>query len=381
MLFALLMTFTHVYAQVTPDHSLKLVPYGFLKASAMFSDRALASYNNINLSAPTLAIAQTREVDRQSRTSFQAAQSRLGFTVEKNDHLTGRFEFDFIDFSKSSPTTQMLPRVRRALVTYRGEGWHMDVGQDWDLFSPTNPYTYDIVGLYFNAGNSGFQRQQLQYHRNLESWQLSAALGMAGNNPGITDGDLETANTPSLSVRAKHTYGPVITGLSAIYSRLNYASSDDSWHDVYGVNAFFEHEVPTLGIKAELFYGQNLANIGALTLARGRSTANVREWGGFLSANWLFMLNNKVFAGVGLDRVTNKENVANTNITPATGAINASGAFSNFLSRVGWEHQIEKDFSWMFEASRYQTASILTAARNEKTQVAHSIETGVLWKF
>lgn len=27
--------------------------YGFIKASAMFSDKALASYNNINLSAPT----------------------------------------------------------------------------------------------------------------------------------------------------------------------------------------------------------------------------------------------------------------------------------------------------------------------------------------
>ena len=50
--------------------------YGFLKASAMYADHALSSYNNINMSAPTSAAARTRPQDKTSRMSFQAQQSR-----------------------------------------------------------------------------------------------------------------------------------------------------------------------------------------------------------------------------------------------------------------------------------------------------------------
>lgn len=383
MLLALASTSAHAQPpglpSSEPSSDLKIVPYGFIKASVTAADSALGSYNNVNMSAPTFAVAHSKTGDAQSRTSFQVAQSRIGATMQKGAKISGRIEMDFIDFSKSSPAQQTVPRLRRALVTYKGEGWHMDIGQDWDLFAPTNPYTYDIVGLYFNAGNSGFQRQQIQYHRDMNNWQFSGAIGMATQNSSTTDKDAEMSNTPSFSVRAKNTTGPVISGVSAIYSRLNYTSSNDSWHDAYGLNAFFEREVSTFGLKAEVFYGQNLGNLNTLTLAKGSSTANVREWGGFLSANWQACENNKIFGGFGIDRVTNKQNVAaiaydaNNNLT-------SNGAFSNVLTRLGWEHQIEKDFSFMLEVTRFQTASLLSA-KNEKTQVTHSIESGILWKF
>lgn len=360
---------------------LKIAPYGFIKASVMSADHALASFNNINESAPTLAIARTRAVDHNSRTSFQVAQSRFGATITKSEKVSGRFEFDFIDFSKSSPTTQMLPRVRRAVVTYKGEGWHTDIGQDWDLFSPTGAYTYDIVGLYFNAGNTGFMRQQAQFHRDLPNWQLSAAMGMAGNNPGTADSNLETSNSPTYSVRAKRLLGDMVLGYSAIYARLNYADSNDRWSEAYGNNLFFEKENSAWGLKAELFQGQNLANIGALSLARGTSTSDVREWGGFLSAQKILADGDKIFGGVGVDRIDNKGSLESTSIS-AAGVVNSNrtGARSNFLARVGYDHVVEKDFSWVVELSRFETNSKLSATQYH-TYVTHALETGILWKF
>ena len=375
-LFILLLISPRLFAQ-----ELQITPYGFIKASVTGADHALASFSNINLSAPTLAIARTRAIDENSRSSFQVAQSRFGATITKSEKVSGRFELDFIDFGKSSPTTQMVPRVRRALVTYKGEGFHLDIGQDWDLFSPTTAYTYDIVGLYFNAGNTGFQRQQLQYHRNLSAWQLSAALGMAGNNPGTADADLEIANSPTYSIRAKHTAGNWIYGYSGIYSRINFATSNDRWTEAYGNNLFFERETPSFGIKAELFQGQNLANIGALSLARATATHDVREWGGFVSMQVPVNENNKIFGGVGCDRIDNKGSIAAANIS-ATGVVNnnATGARTNFLSRIGLDHQIEKDFSWLIELSRYETSSKLSAS-SYQTYITHALETGILWKF
>ncbi len=67
-----------------------------------------------------------------------------------------------------------------------------------DRCSPTTAYTYDIVGLYFLAGNTGFMRQQAQYLKTVGTWEFAVALGMAGNNPGVTDNDLELGKSPYL---------------------------------------------------------------------------------------------------------------------------------------------------------------------------------------
>ena len=161
--------------------------YGFIKASSIYSSEALASYNNINLSAPTHAVAQTKAAEKVSRLSFQTQQSRVGFNLKKGDRLSAKLEFDFIDFAKSSPTTQMNPRVRIAAVTYVWENQKVIIGQDWDLFSPVTSFTFDYVGLYFMAGNTGFMRQQLQYLNTQGNWEFGTAIGMAGNNFFNTD--------------------------------------------------------------------------------------------------------------------------------------------------------------------------------------------------
>lgn len=374
--------FTILILATSATHAeVSFAPYGFIKASAIYADHALGSFNNINLSAPTYAVARTRDQDENSRTSFQTAQSRLGVVVKKSDALSGRFEFDFIDFSKSSPTTQMVPRVRRAVVTYKGDNWSADIGQDWDLFSPTNAYTYDIVGMYFNAGNTGFQRQQAQFHKLIDSWELSAALGMAAANPGVSDTDLEYSNAPTYALRAQNTKGSTKYGVSGIYSRLKYASVDNSRHESWGTSAYVEREVASYGLKAEVFYGQNLGNLGTLSLARGTATTDLKEYGGFVSGQKALENGWKVFGGVGMDQIENKKDLLPFALT-ATGSVGPSttGIRRNFLSRLGVEKLIEQDFTWVFELSRYETNSKL-AANEYKTLVAHSLETGILWKF
>jgi hypothetical protein len=96
--------------------------------------------------------------------SFQTQQSRTGVNLKKDEHLSAKQEFDSIDFNKSSPTTQMNPRVR------------------------------------------------------------IAAVGMAGNNPGTIDSDLERGKSPTYSARASYALPAGRVGASAIYSRLKYVS-------------------------------------------------------------------------------------------------------------------------------------------------------------
>jgi len=357
--------------------------YGFIKASSMYADRALASYNNINLSAPTHAVAETRGIERTSRMSFQTAQSRLGMNLKKGDALSSKIEFDFIDFNKSSPTTQMLPRVRIASVTYAWDNKKVVVGQDWDLFSPVTSYTFDYVGLYFQAGNTGFMRQQAQYLESYGDYEWGAALGMAGNNPGVSDANLETAKSPSYAFRLSKKIENGRMGLSSIYARLKYEQPTENGtsHDSYGFNSFYEQTMGSVAIKSEIYVGQNMNNIGTLAIGKGTQNSNVKEIGGTLTGSYKIADQKTIFGGVGLAKVTNPKDMTAFAPNPSTGAaITAPGIKSNFLTRVGFEYKVTEDLSWLSELSRYETLTKLGATSNQ-LNIAHSVETGVQLRF
>jgi hypothetical protein len=357
--------------------------YGFIKASAMYADHALASFNNINMSAPTSAVGRTRSQDKTSRMSTQLQQSRIGMNMKKGDNLSAKLEFDFIDFNKSSPTTQMNPRVRIASVTYAWENNKIIIGQDWDLFSPVTSFTFDYVGLYFGAGNTGFMRQQVQYLKDLGKWELGGALGMAGNNPGVVDNDLELSKSPTYSARATYKIDEKSRiGVSGIYSRLNYQTAvgaDGSTHDSYAGNAFYEQGWDGLTVKSEIYYGQNLNNIGTLAIGKGTQSSDVKEYGGLLTAHYRVFDKNFIFGGAGFARVDNK-----SQLTPyalnATNVISSPGIRSNILTRVGWEYRVTDDFSWMTEVSRFETDSKVGADKYQ-LNIVGSLETGIQLRF
>ncbi|MES2525580.1 MAG: hypothetical protein V4598_00780 [Bdellovibrionota bacterium] len=351
--------------------------YGFIKASSMYSSEALATYNNINLSAPTHAPAQTRAQEKVSRMSFQTQQSRAGVTMKKGEDLLARLEFDFIDFAKSSPTTQMVPRVRIASITYKQGNTKYIIGQDWDLFSPVTSFTFDFVGLYFLAGNSGFQRQQAQVIHTAGNWEWGAALGMAGNNPGTIDNDLETGKGPSYSGRVSYALNNGRIGLSGIYSQLKY-TSNLTRHEAYGLNFFFEKTWGGTTVKSEAYYGKNLANLGALTIGKGTDSIDAREFGGTFTLQHKLSEKNIIFGGAGVAKADNKTEYAPFAIN-ATNTITAPGIQRNFVSRVGFERKISEDFSWVSEVSRYETNSKLTGRYQLNT--VSGFESGFILKF
>lgn len=360
-----------------------LSAYGFIKASAMYTTEGVASYNNINMSAPTHAVAQTRSQDKTSRMSFQTQQTRAGVRMKKGENLSAQFEFDFIDFNKSSPTTQMNPRVRIAAVTYAWDNQKVIIGQDWDLFSPVTTYTFDYVGLYFLAGNTGFMRQQAQYLYTLGNWELGGALGMAGNNPGVTDSDLELGKSPTYALRLtrKLEFGRV--GISGIYSRLSYnqtTTAPTSTHDAYAGNAFYEHQHGKISIKSEAYYGQNLANIGALSIGKGTATSDAREYGGTLTGTYAIAENQNLFGGVGFAKIDNRSELAPFVLNATTNLITSPGIARNFLTRFGWEYKVTPDFSWISEVSRYETQSKL-AANQYQLNTVYGLESGVQLRF
>lgn len=365
-------------ASATTQKGFETEVYGFVKASAMYSSEALGSYNNVNLSAPTHAVAHTKSTDSTSRLSFQTQQSRIGFNLKKGDQLSSKLEFDFIDFAKSSPTTQMNPRVRIASVTYAWENQKVIIGQDWDLFSPVTSFTFDYVGLYFMAGNTGFMRQQLQYLNTQGKWEFGSAVGMAGNNPGTTDSDLELAKSPTYSLRASYALEAGRIGVSGIYSHLKYAANDSS-HDAYGANAFMENVYDQTSLRSEAYYGQNMANIGTLAIGKGTMTNDVKEYGATLTLLHKVTPKHVPFGGIGFAKVDNKNSITPFSMN-ATNTITSPGISSNFLMRFGWEYKVTDDFSWISEISRYETQSKLTASTYE-TNIVGSLESGVQLRF
>lgn len=377
-LFIIVLLAILTHAQASTQKGFETEVYGFVRTSAIYASEALASYNNINLSAPTHAVAQTKTADETSRMSFQTQQSRIGVNLKKDDQLSGKLEFDFIDFTKSSPTTQMVPRVRIASVTYAWENQKVILGQDWDLFSPVTSFTFNYVGLYFMAGNTGFMRQQFQYLNTQGQWELGAAIGMAGNNPGTADTDLELGKSPTYSARISHALEGGRFGASVIYSNLNYAVNESN-HDAYGYNLFLEKPFHETILKSEVYYGQNLANLGSLSIGKGTQDEDVREYGATLTLLHKLSAKHVPFGGLGLARVDNKNSVTPFSVNTSN-TITNPGIKSNFLMRFGWEYKITEDFSWISEVSRYETTSKL-AANSYQTNVVLGLDSGIQLRF
>ena len=146
------------------DSQFSIKPTGFLKFGAVAASRAVDSFGNTNMSAPTVASSSNALGSNLARGTFQIAQSRFGAWIDQGK-VKGHLEFDLIDFAKASPVTQIFPRLRIADLDYQiDDSQTVSFGQDWDLFaSPYRPFTYNFVGFFFQSGNVGFMRNQVTY--------------------------------------------------------------------------------------------------------------------------------------------------------------------------------------------------------------------------
>lgn len=361
----------------------EIKPYGFVKASVTATRGGVESYGRQNASAATAASSPIFTPDEgEWASTFQVAQSRAGLLATMSPEVSAKLEFDFINFDRASPTVQALVRLRIASVTWEFlEGQSLTVGQTWDLFSPMNTLHSNFVGNNFSAGNAGFMRHQVIW---LGSWDgvfAGAAVGMPGANASSTVGVLERSLAPSVALLAGLTPTESLRiGVSAIAaSRVRDA---DNRTTSLGANVFTEYKTDDLHIRAEGVWGQNLANLGTLTLG-ARGSGDVQEAGGWVSARYRMNETHAFHGTAGGAVVLTPETLGfgytldMNDVATRTG----SGILSNLAVRAGYEYWFVEKGRFFFEPMLFRSEHKLRDATLDGARWSVGVEAGVVAGF
>ncbi|AUX23306.1 hypothetical protein SOCEGT47_038290 [Sorangium cellulosum] len=383
-----------------PDDKPLIRLYGIIKPTIVVGN-GLESYGSPNYVAPTAAVNPLFLADPDAvGLSFQAQQTRVGVAVGEGTPVKGQIEVDFVDLSKSSPAQATSIRVRQAFVDWSpADGHKLTLGQTWDLFSPLNTHTYNLVGALFQSGNSGFVRHQLMYVASLGRVEVGAALGLVGQNVTALLNNVEYSRTPTVALRASYRADKSAwVGASVIGTRLTFDANQESEaaRTAFGGNLFAELTAGALNVRAEAYAGQNLANLGLLTLGQGYRTDDVAEVGGWVSGKLTFLDAHAVHlvAGVAAVQSTDEMLLGYTPGTPATGAApatapvrvggNGPGIERNVTLRAGYAFAPMKGLSFVVEPSLMLTRHKLDpadAAELDADRLGWGVEAGGLYQF
>ncbi len=352
--------------------------YGILKATSFYSSKPLNSFSYVNSSAPTGAATdqgQPVSFKNSGTWSQQVAQSRAGVNVSE-DKLLGNFEIDFINFAVSSPTTESHPRLRRAFVKYSiSESHSLQMGQDWDTFSPARPTTLDYVGLYFNAGNVGFMRQQVKWLYHSKSFSSELSLGLPGKNPSTEYNGLETDSSPALA----YAFGFADFSFSALYASIQPTGFMRT--DVFGAEISFNPNLTdSLKLSVSLYTGQNLNNAGILGISHTLQNKDLQELGGLVNLSYSAGSWGAWTLGYGRAELSNPENSGTYNFDTTSLKIVENGILKNEVIRAFNKISLTKKLSVASELSYFKTTRNLTNTF-EQTNEALSLESGFLYVF
>jgi hypothetical protein len=373
--------------------------YGIIKPTVLFGN-AVESFGNTNFTAVTAA-ANPRALgfpDQVDSTglSFQVGQTRFGLAVGEGLPVKGQIELDFVDFGKSSPAQAALPRLRQAFAEWTfAEGQKLTLGQLWDLFSPLNSHAYDLVGGMFQAGNSGFMRHQIMWLGTFGNLEAGAAIGMTAQNNTNTLNSIEYGRVPTFSARVGYRKDKTLfAGVSLIASRLSFAAPGPGEETTmaFAGNAFLDTTFGALNLRAEAYGGQNLGNLGALTLSFGNAAEDYKEVGGWVSAKYSFAEVHAVHAIAGAALVVNSDDVlpgytGDLTATPAVpySRVGISGIKSNVCLRLGYAYTAYKGFSLVTEPYLFFTSHELAAADEtagfDGDVMAYGLQLGGLYTF
>lgn len=344
--------------------------YGFILPSVVVADHGVESLGRPNSVAYTAAgnpvlAAHPDNVNQ----SFQVAQSRLGVKAQSSENVFGLLEFDFVDFNKSTPTVAALTRLRRAVVNFKSDDWTFNFGQDWDLFSPLAPYSYNYVGHYFGSGDLGFMRVQMQAMYKSGDWEHAFAIGFPTNNNTFQQNLPEYSVMPTISWRETLTLGDSSLGFSSIYTRLNDKTNDVKL-DPWAVNLFFKHKGADYEFNSEAYLGQNLDNISLLGLSYSSSLKSVPEAGGFVSFRQKWNDRNGYFLGLGYAKVLSEDNLqASYSYSAGKPVLNmvsststGYGIIQNATARAGYEYYFSDKLSLFVETAFLYTQHKLDVA-------------------
>ena len=352
------------------------------------------SFGNPNSSAMTAAANPLFLAAPDSAyLSFQVQQTRAGLMVGEGTPVRGQIEIDFIHFDQASPTVQAFPRIRIAEASWlMTKTQKLFIGQSWDLFSPVNNHTSNLVGNLFQSGNAGFMRHQLGYIGQFGGFELAMALGFQGANSGPSFGNLEIDSIPTGSLRlAYRTEKSGWFGVSAIGSGPRFVKGTDSERRAaYGLNAFADLNLGPINLRAEFYYAQNMANLGSLTLGSGRFGVDVRDLGGYVSAKANLGKHALYLIGGGAVVVNSDDLIPGyTPSTTTTAAVRSAtlgpGIEWNSTFRAGYSYSPFKGLSLVLEPLLYVTKHKLAQADldngTDPKRVTPGLELGALFVF
>lgn len=366
--------------------------YGIIKTAAEGAYGAPESFGNANFSAVTNAAHPVTVADRDAAlSSFQVAQTRFGFMLGAGSPVVAKLELDFIDFGKSTPTLTSLPRLRVASIDWKISAHNtLSVGQQWDLFAHIQPHHWNIVGAHFTAGNLSFMRDQIIWLHQRPKLELGFAAGLPNANGQGSIGNIERSLAPTLSARAA--YKPneqSAIGVSAIGTSLRL--TDDDRLTVYGAALYTTLALSArLELRAEAYYGQNLANIGQLTLATGRADADLKEVGGWLSVKHKLTQAHSLALTAGMAQIINAEDLLPgylpaTMTTPATRALGQGlGLERNAHVRLSWTTDVGHNLKLMAEPYWLMSKHKLNAqdqASFKATTQTFGAQAGLIYPF
>lgn len=387
-------------------------PYGLIKPTLIFEGRPVESFSQPNASAATAAanpVIQAGALSHESSYTLQVAQSRFGVWFAEGQPVRGQLELDFIDFAKSSPTVQALPRLRIAKVEWSvSDAAVLMVGQDWDLWGPINPHGINLVGGSFQAGNTGFMRQQAKLIWHNDSLELGGALGLVGVNAAAKSAMPEFNGLPSLAGRAAVLLGTAgRIGVDVLATQWRFAAGAPTEKKGFagGVGLYGDvTPAERFNLRFEGYYGQNIANMGALGLGVGHMVpsmtggpadklASMKEVGGFLSAKYGFSDTNGLYGVFGMAKVLNDSDVIPSYgpaatldatgmpvIANALVPANGPGIKQNMNVRLGYEYRYDKSLAFLLEGFMFKTKHALDAtATVSADRSALGFETGLLF--
>lgn len=384
--------------------------YGLLKPTIAVSSGAVESFSNPNMVAMTAAGNPVlSNSPAQARLSFQIQQSRLGVWFGEGTPYRAQVELDFVDFTKASPTVAALPRLRIAKLEWSPiKEFTLVAGQDWGLEQPVNPHGINLVGGAFQAGNTGFMRQQVKVIGKLGDFEVAAAAGLQNNNNTAKDGLVELSLTPTAAARAQwNVGGRGRLGASFIGTSTLLRGGPTPLRTFAGEVGIYGdvNILKDWNVRFEGYWGQNAANLYLLALGQGRAGAtvndgavNIRELGGFISTRFLLGGPVSMYGTIGGASVLNADDVVPSynysgTVDPAnppaftTAALTGTGPGIRFnlTGRLGVEVKVWKGISFLAEGFWYRTQHSLQAvdrARvNSSVAQAFGAEFGGLWTF
>ncbi len=348
----------------------KLELYGFLLANSTLAINGVDSLGRNNLVAYNSA-ANPVLAGYPSRTSqsFQVQQSRLGLKAHLEENIEALFEFDFVDLNKSTPAVASAPRLRQAKVSWAQDAWTFHVGQQWDLFSPLAPTTYNYIGHYFLSGDLGFMRLQAQALYKDGSLEHGVAVGFPTFNNQTQESTPELSRWPTLSLRETVTQDHWTYGASGIIGHLELPSKVRS-QTPFALNVFAQFKDDNDELNFESYYGHNVENLSLQGLSYSANLLKLEEAGAFITARRKLADRHRIFYGLGYAKVLNAQNLSPAysliagrptfNLTGGTST--GYGIVQNGTARLGYEYLLRKKLTTFIETAFLYTEHKLDAA-------------------